>query len=155
MSHQHVPHHDMRVPRPALYAAGAMMLFAILAAWAGRNGVIERVSVPEGEIVMTRVLQFSAGDDSSLNVIDGTQGDMLGVVPSDEAGFINGVLRGLNHDRRIQKVPLDSAYHLIQTKANRLALLDPSTGRRVELLGFGDTNDEAFRRLMTLGRETE
>lgn len=131
------------------------MLFAILAAYAGRNGIIDRVSVPQGEVVDARVLQFVQNENASITVIDFEADATLGTVPSTEAGFINGVLRGLSHDRRIQKVPLETAYRLIQTEANRLALVDPSTGRRVELLGFGDTNDEAFRRLMTLGRETK
>lgn len=143
---------DMRVPRPALFAAAAIMLFSILAAYAGRAGYIDRVSVAQAAPLETRLLSFETLSDKSVAVFDVEANKSLGIREGGDAGFINGVLRGLNHDRRIQGIAFTAPYQLIHTSANRFALADPQTGRRVELLGFGADNDASFARLMSLGR---
>ena len=78
--------------------------------------------------------------------------DEHGVVFADlgptEAGFINGVYLALERARTQNAIEGDPPVRLVRFADGRLALRDPSTGWRAELIGFGDTNRDAFLALL-------
>lgn len=145
---------EIRVPRPALYAAGVMIAFTIFAAIAGQSGFVDRVAVPDAPVVETRTLRFHQREDGGVIVFDVDAGRVIDELQQAEAGFVNGVLRGLSYHRRVQSAPADAPYRVIRTAADRLALVDTWTKLRVELRGFGADNDAAFARWLTVGNET-
>jgi putative photosynthetic complex assembly protein len=57
-------------------------------------------------------------------------------------------MRGLARERRRQGVGADIPFQLIGRSDGRLTLVDPGTGRRVDLESFGPTNAAVFARLM-------
>jgi putative photosynthetic complex assembly protein len=65
-----------------------------------------------------------------------------------EAGFISGVHRALTRERMLAKVEGNPPVRIVRFADGRLGLRDPATGWRVELIGFGDTNREAFAALL-------
>jgi putative photosynthetic complex assembly protein len=65
-----------------------------------------------------------------------------------EGGFINGVHRALERVRMQSKVAGNPPVRLVLFADGRLALRDPATGWRAELIGFGDDNRDAFLALL-------
>ena len=54
-----------------------------------------------------------------------------------ENGFVRGTLRGLARERKRQGIGPDQPFRLVAHVDGRLTLLDPATGRRVDLESFG------------------
>ena len=67
-----------------------------------------------------------------------------------ENGFLRGTLRGFARTRRADKIGSAAPFHLTGYADGRLVLLDPSTGRDVEIEAFGSANEAVFVRLLTM-----
>ena len=63
-----------------------------------------------------------------------------------EAGFLRGSLRALVRERKMRGIGSGPAFELIARSDNRLTLLDPATGERLDLESFGPTNAAVYRR---------
>ena len=57
-------------------------------------------------------------------------------------------MRGLARERKRQGIGPELPFQLVGRADGRLTLIDPGTGRRVDLESFGPTNAAAFVRLM-------
>ncbi len=148
----HHNHHDIAVPRFFLFGAGALLIVAVLAAGLGKHAGVGRVEVPQGAVIDERVLRFATHDDGAVTVLR-EDGSKAGFVAKEQAGFINGVLRGLSYERRMAGIPEDAIYRIVRREGDRLALIAPELGRDIDLRGFGETNFDAMWRLLTLGRD--
>ena len=148
----HHNHHDINVPRFFLFGAGALLAVTIVAASAGRYADVGRVTVPQGAVIEERVLRFVPREDGSVQILE-ENGSEAGILAQENAGFLNGILRGFNYERRMAGVPNDAIYRIVRREGDRLALVAPELGRDIDLRGFGDTNFDAMWRLLTLGRD--
>lgn len=99
------------------------------------------------------VRSFTAQDaeDGSVLIRDGRDGRAVFVMAPGEDGFMRGTLRGLARDRRLRGIGPEAPFLLTAWSDGRLTLDDPATGRRLDLLAFGQTNAEAFLRLLQRG----
>lgn len=130
---------------PFVIAAGLVFLVALIA-WLRMSGLVTRE--PDAPTVQTRLLTFHDQADGSVAVIDATTGVTLDAI-TGEAGFARGTLRGFARDRRSRGIGPEAPLHLMGRADGRLTLLDPQTGRVVDLESFGPVNAAVFGRFLT------
>lgn len=133
-------------PRVALFGAAALLLLTLLGASAVRLSGIE-IAAPDAAVVATRPLRFEDRPDGSIAVIDAASGRALRHIEGPQ-GFVRGALRGLARERRREGIGPEAPFELIGRADGRLTLLDPTTGRRIDLESFGPTNAGEFVRLL-------
>ena len=84
---------------------------------------------------------------------DAATGREVLVVAPGEDGFLRGTLRGLARDRRMRDIGPAAPFRLALWSDGRLTLDDTATGRRLDLLAFGQTQADAFARLLPIGEK--
>ena len=132
--------------RNPLWAAAALVLAALAGTSAVRlSGV--NISAPDAAAVITRELRFEDRSDGSIAVFDARSKTLIDTVRG-QAGFVRGTLRGLARERIRSGISAEPPFELIGRADGRLTLVDPSTGRRVDLESFGPTNAAEFARLL-------
>lgn len=98
-------------------------------------------------IVDERMIQIMAHPDASAQIYD-EHGALIADLGPAEAGFISGVHRALVRERMLAQIQGNPPVRIVRFADGRLGLRDPFTGWRVELMGFGDTNRDAFLALL-------
>jgi len=142
------PHADSAVPRGPLLAAGALALATLLAVTLVRITGIGAMQVPDAAEVMVRELRFEDRADGTIVIMDAGNGRLVQTVAAESNGFLRGTMRGLARERKRQGIGAQPAFRLIGRADGRLTLIDPATGRRVDLESFGPPNVSAFAKLM-------
>lgn len=139
-------HNDPASLRIPLMGAGALVIasivFVALFRWSGMP-----IGTPDAPAIHTRALQFADRGDGGIDVIDANSNTLVETV-TGEAGFIRGTLRGLARERRRAGVASSVPFDLVARADGRLTLVDPATGRRVDLESFGPTNAGQFARML-------
>lgn len=132
-------------PRPALLAVGAMMLFAVGVAFAGRlsHSVSYR---PEASVVAERDLRFLDRADGAV-VAQTADGRVIDVFQGEQ-GFLRGTLRSFVRTRHLDELGPQTPFKLTRWSDGRLTLDDPATRQHVELMAFGSTNAAVFAPLL-------
>jgi len=133
----------MRLP---LSAAAVLVLVALIGAAAVRWSGIS-IREPDAAALASRELRFEDRPDGSIAVFDARDHVLIETVRG-EAGFVRGALRGLARERRREGIGAQPPFTLVARADGRLTLIDPSTGRRVDLESFGPTNAAEFARLL-------
>lgn len=102
-----------------------------------------------------REREFRAADrsDGAVVLTDARTGREVLVVAPGEDGFMRGTLRGLARDRRMRDIGAEMPFRLVVWNDGRMTLDDTATGRRLDLLAFGQTQAEAFARLLPIGEK--
>ncbi|RZJ85185.1 MAG: photosynthetic complex assembly protein PuhC, partial [Massilia sp.] len=96
----------------------------------------------------TRQLRFEDRDDGSIAVLDAKGGALLYTVAPGTNGFLRSTMRGLVRERKREGQGPELPFELLGRTDGRLTLLDPATGRRIDLESFGTTNSAVFARLL-------
>ena len=104
---------------------------------------------PTAKATAERNLRFADRDDGAVIVTLADTGQVLDVM-TGQNGFLRGTLRGFARTRRADKIGSAAPFHLTGYADGRLVLLDPSTGRDVEIEAFGSANEAVFVRLLTM-----
>lgn len=146
--HDHHHHEDKELPKPVLYAAGGLMIFSLAVAFIGKAAGVGEKAMPVSTPVARLEVVFEDLRMDGLEVREASRGELIGRVAHGRDGFIRGVLRGLNRERRLENLPKEAPFVLTQWADGRISILDPSTSRSVELVGFGRTNFETFARVL-------
>lgn len=128
----------------ALLAVGAVVGVAV----ARLSGMDPR-QAPDAPAVATRSLVFSDRADGSIAVVDARSGALVHTVAPGEQGFIRGAMRGLARERKLRGLGADVPFELVARADGRVTLLDPATGRRIDLESFGPDNLGAFTQLLS------
>jgi putative photosynthetic complex assembly protein len=136
------------VPRPLLWAAGALMLSSIALAAVGRSGQRTESAAFAQQVVE---LRFEDRPDGALAVLDGATERELKVLPPGSNNFIRGVLRGMFRVRKLEALGRDVQFRLAREASGKLTLEDRELGRRIELDSFGPDNTAAFAELLEAG----
>jgi len=149
-------HRDEKIPRFALLMAGGLVLTILTTVGVARltgtppsaSPTLERAAEKVAPVA-TRDLLFIDQPDGGLKVVDardGSTADLL--VPGSTSGFIRGVMRGMARERHKFGASKEAPFRLTLWKNGQLSLQDATTGRVIELTGFGDTNRAAFMALL-------
>ncbi len=128
-------------------AAGALVIASICAVGAVRLSGMP-ISTPDAPAAVERDLRFVDRTDGSVEVVEAGSGRVVDRVVG-ESGFVRGTLRGLARERKRQGIGADQPFRLVAHVDGRLTLLDPQTGRRVDLESFGPTNAAAFAHMLS------
>lgn len=103
----------------------------------------------------SRAITVSDRGDGAVVIRDAADGHVVLVLPPGGDGFMRGTLRGLARDRRMRNLGPEAAFRLTAWSDGRMTLDDTATGRRLDLLAFGQTNAEAFMRLLPNGETSK
>jgi putative photosynthetic complex assembly protein len=141
------------LPRGILLGAAALISFSLICVAAVRLGP----SVPDqaARPVAVRDLHFIDQDDGSIVVVDAQAGRPIDTVQPGTGGFVRASLRGLVRDRRRWGVGQEPPFRLARMADGGIVLEDPSTGREVVLIAFGQTNMAAFAKWIDLPQPTQ
>jgi len=146
------PHRGQPFPKGVLYAAGSLVIGAMILTAVGQSTGIGTVMTPDANEVHSVDVRFEDRDDGGI-VVKGADGAEISVFEPGSGGFVRGVLRGLARDRRLEDVGPDEPFSLTLWSDGRLSLADPSTGREIELNAFGKDNAAPFARLLAMAKE--
>ncbi len=146
MSHAHS---HGSVPRLPLMALGVMVLLVVLTVAMVRITGKGAVHVPDAAPASVREFLFEDRPNGSIVVLDARDRRVVDTVAPESNGFLRGTMRGLARERKRQGIGPEVPFQLIGRTDGRLTLVDPGTGRRVDLESFGPTNAAAFSRLMS------
>lgn len=146
MSHAASPAKPNDLQWPIVAACGLALGTIVLVAAFRLSGV--QIAQPDAAAVTTLELRFLDRDDGSIAVVDARDGREIEHIVGQN-GFVRGTLRGLARERRRQGIGAEPPFQLVARADGRLTLIDPSTGRRVDLESFGPTNSAEFARLLT------
>ena len=133
-------------PRWFLWGAGGLIAFSLLSVGLVQltgNGPNQQV----GRGAVERELRFEDRPDGGIAVIDGRTGQPVAALHGEQ-GFVRGALRALARERRSRELGPELPFQLVAHADGRLTLVDPATGKRVDLESFGPTNAGEFARLL-------
>lgn len=140
---------DKMLPRVLIRGVMALILATLAIATYARITDRPLESTPplaplaaEAQLVLT-----SDGVSGAVQVFDPT-GALVADLDAETGGFIAGVHRVILRERTKHRVALDGPVTLQAYENGRMALIDPSTGWRADLMGFGADNASAFARLL-------
>lgn len=141
-------------PRWFLLGAAGLMISTMVFAFVARQtdaGALRVSRAPDAAQVMIR---FDEQPDGSVLVRRLPDDTVLDVLPRDGSTFLRGVLRSLHRERAMKRVDRNAPFLLARRPDARHAIVDPVTGSRIELDGFGPSHSAAMARLMDLGLAT-
>lgn len=147
---QHI--HAQTVPRGALFGAAFLIVGSLGLAASARSAHLSepvKAAAPAREFVDVR---FEDRPDGTLAVIGADSGREISAIAPGTNGFIRGVVRGMFRNRKLESMGHDGRFRLAREAEGRLTLVDPQTGRRVDLDSFGPTNSAAFATILIAGR---
>jgi putative photosynthetic complex assembly protein len=139
-------------PRAALISAGVLIGFALVATTVVR---LTRIYGPAAPVAASTeaparsiAVRFVDEADGSVSVREGRSNTLVTSLPPGSDGFIRSVMRGLAHDRKRRGIGPEQPFVVSQWRDGRLTLEDRVIGRLIDLNAFGDTNRDAFARLL-------
>jgi putative photosynthetic complex assembly protein len=147
---QHI--HAQTVPRGALFGAAFVIVVSVGLAASARSAHLAEPAPAVQPPLESLEVRFEDRPDGTLAVIDANTDREVSAVAPGTNGFIRGVVRGMFRERKLESKGRDSRFVLAREAAGRLTLVDPQTGRRVDLDSFGPTNSEAFASILVAGR---
>ncbi len=155
MSDASLHHHkaartDQRVPNALLKAILAVVIFTLVLVTGARIMGLQPAATPDDSvgIVQERSIRVEGTMGGSAKVWDATTGALIADLAPEQAGFITGVMSALARERMLARIEGDPPVRIVLFADGRLGLRDDPTGWRVELMGFGDTNRDAFLALL-------
>jgi putative photosynthetic complex assembly protein len=104
-----------------------------------------RPTSADGPPRAARALRFVDRADGGIDVLDAASGRVIDRAHGEQ-GFLRGTLRGLARERRRRRLGSDMPLQLQRRADDRLQLLDPATGERIDLDAFGPDNAAVFAR---------
>ena len=137
-----------RSPTLPLTAMGVLVVVVLLAVAASRWLMAPADDDAAGPIVAERLLRFEDRADGGIDVIDARLGRRIDTVAPGSNGFLRSAMRGLVRERKRRGIGDALPFALSARADGRLILLDPGTGRRIDLEAFGPTNAGAFAQLL-------
>lgn len=131
-------------PKGVLIAVAALLGFTIvMIAFARLTGYM----MPQSPIlaeVESRDIRFVEQPDGSMAVRDVATDALIQTLPPGGEGFVRGLLRSMERQRKGYNVDISEPFHLARREDGMLTLEDPITGILLDLRAYGVTNEAAF-----------
>jgi putative photosynthetic complex assembly protein len=138
----------IRFARAPLFALGAMVIASVVTVAAVRLTGIGAMHAPQAAALASRDFRFEDRPDGSIVVLDASGTRLVETVAPGSNGFLRGTMRGLARERMRQGVSPALPFTMIGRADGGLTLVDPGTGRQVDLGSFGPANAAVFARIM-------
>lgn len=142
------PDLQSKLPMLPLAAMAALVLSSLIGVGLVRLTGLSAQQQPDAATLAVRQLRFEDRDDGGIEVRDARSGALLDTVAPGTNGFLRSTMRGLVRERKRQGLGPETPFELLGRSDGRLTLVDPGTGRRVDLESFGPSNSAVFARLM-------
>lgn len=142
------------VPRLPLLAMGLLVLVSLAGVAVVRLAGVPTQQLADAATVASRALHFEDQADGGIAVRDAATGQLLHSVAPGSNGFLRSTMRSLVRERKRQSLGPQTPFQLLARADGRLTLLDPSTGRRIDLEAFGPSNARVFTGLLPLPART-
>ena len=97
----------------------------------------------EKEVAITLI-----GNRSDGVQVLGPDGQALAHSNDHKAGFIDVIWLSVNRNRLLQNVPSDAPVRVVKRANGHVAVIDDTTGWKIELIGYGQDNVAAFAKLI-------
>ena len=104
--------------------------------------------IGSSSIVASRELHFYDTSDGKILITD-TNGANVSLV-GREGGFMRAVLRSLAKDRLDMGIGPEEPFKLIANQMGLISIVDPVTGKKVDVSSFGQVNAEIFTTLLSM-----
>ncbi|MCE4554426.1 photosynthetic complex assembly protein PuhC [Roseateles cellulosilyticus] len=136
------------VPTLPLSALATLVLVSLVSVAVLRLSGVSPVQQADAATQAARQLRFEDRADGGIAVRDAATGALLDTVAPGTNGFLRSAMRGLVRERKRQGLGPEQPFELLGRADGRLTLVDPGTGRRIDLESFGPSNAAAFARLL-------
>ncbi|MEP6020451.1 MAG: photosynthetic complex assembly protein PuhC [Paracoccaceae bacterium] len=136
------------VPTVLVKAMFALMLGAV--ALVGYARLTDRPVIavaPHSEIVSEVAITLIGNRSDGVQVLD-ADGSKLAHSNDHKAGFIDVIWLSVTRERLVQDVPSDAPVRLVKRANGHVAVIDDTTGWKIELIGYGQDNVAAFAKLI-------
>ena len=146
---QQMRHRDKEmVPRVLVRAMFALMLGSLaLVGYAQWADVPQAGVLVEAPIAASRTVTLQ-GDRSGKYVVLDEEGTQIAASSDTKSGFLGVMGRVVDREREILKVNATGPIEVVRRENGNIAVIDPSTGMSVELIGYGVDNVAAFANLL-------
>lgn len=134
--------------RRGLLLLASVMLLAIGVAAAGRITGPAALPGADAKPVAARELFFIDAPDGAVTVRDAGSNATIATLAPGTNNFLRATMRGFARQRMREDAGPAIPFRLTAWSDGRLSLLDPTTGRSVELEAFGATNMAVFAALL-------
>lgn len=136
------------VPALALIGAGALVGFTMLAVAIGRSEGVGISGGPGGHPVASVALRVEDRADGSIRVEDAATQRLIETIEPGRDNFIRATLRSFGQARLRAGLTPAEPFRLTRYDDGSLALIDETTGRKVNIEAFGPTNAFSFGKLL-------
>ncbi|PYF02803.1 putative photosynthetic complex assembly protein [Rhodopseudomonas faecalis] len=140
--------HEIYIPKGALIAAGALVVFALVAVAASRLTGVGQVKMNPPPVVHSVDLRFEDAADGSVLVYSAADNKLVDSLAPGSSGFVRVVMRGMARERRLADVGKQPPFRLARHENGQLTLTDTANNKVIDLNAFGATNQAAFARLI-------
>jgi putative photosynthetic complex assembly protein len=137
-----------KLPTAPLTALAVLVLACVLAVGALRAGGFSPSQQADAATIASRSLRFDDLANGGIAVRDARSGALLHTVEPGTNGFLRSSVRGLVRERKRQGLGPETPFELLGRRDGRLTLVDPGTGRRIDLESFGPSNAAVFASLL-------
>lgn len=144
-----LPRDKELVPRKLLLLTLGMMLASLALVTTAKLTDAPMTALPDmnAPVAAERMIILHGEMNGRATVLD-QHGQVITRLSPEAGGFIAGMQRALARVRTQHGLPQELPVRLIRFESGRLALTDPHTDWRAELIGFGRDNTTAFAQLL-------
>jgi putative photosynthetic complex assembly protein len=138
-------------PRGALVAVALLLGLSVAGTAAFRLAHLNSAAwnaAPRAQLWNSEDLRFVDETDGSVIVRDSQTDRVVATLTPGTGAFVRGVMRGLVHERKVRGIGPTPPFRLSEWEGGRLELEDTATGRRIDLEAFGNSNRDAFLKLL-------
>ncbi|MEM8788153.1 MAG: photosynthetic complex assembly protein PuhC [Pseudomonadota bacterium] len=139
-----VSDHRQLIPRALLRAMAALALTTTaLVAYATYTDRPHEAQMHTAAVLEEGMIQIKARPDGGTSVLD-MNGNVLSDTTQKARGFLGVVHNALDFERKKHGITENPPVHLIRFADGQLGLRDDATGWKINLIGFGRDNAQAW-----------
>ncbi len=102
---------------------------------------------PDSPVVEEKIIMLSGDHAAGYAVID-ESGRQIAHSKEDKKGFIDVIASSIKRERETNGYTIDAPLRLVRRDNGKTAVIDPTTGWKIELIGYGKDNVAAFASLI-------
>jgi putative photosynthetic complex assembly protein len=128
-------------------------MFGLMAASVALVGYAQWADVPlsgvapDSPVVQERMITLTGDHAAGYAVIDDS-GQQIAHSKDDKNGFIDVIASSIKRERETNGYALNDPLRLVRRENGKTAVIDPTTGWKIELIGYGKDNVAAFASLI-------
>jgi putative photosynthetic complex assembly protein len=136
------------VPKFLVQAMFGLMIAAVaLVSYARLSGREVTSVVVHSDIVQEISVTLDGSRSDGVAVVN-ENGTQIAHSTEDKAGFIDVIWMSVMRERTLHDAASDAPVRIVRRENGHVAVIDDTTGWKIELIGYGQDNVAAFARLI-------